>query len=38
MFEEWRFIDLLSPVWQMFDLLPSGRGEDWHPTNDYIKQ
>jgi predicted dithiol-disulfide oxidoreductase (DUF899 family) len=38
MFEEWRFIDLLSPVWQMFDLLPSGRSEDWHPTNDYIKQ
>jgi predicted dithiol-disulfide oxidoreductase (DUF899 family) len=37
MFEEWRFIDLLSPVWQVFDLLPSGR-DDWHPTNDYIKE
>ena len=23
--------DLLSPVWNMFDLLPSGRG-DWYPT------
>jgi predicted dithiol-disulfide oxidoreductase (DUF899 family) len=38
LFEEWRFIDLLSPVWHMFDLLPSGRGEDWHPANDYITQ
>jgi predicted dithiol-disulfide oxidoreductase (DUF899 family) len=29
-----RGIDLLSPVWQVFDLLPSGRG-DWFPDNDY---
>lgn len=34
MFGEWRGIDLLSPVWHIFDLLPSGRGE-WHPSNDY---
>lgn len=27
----WRGIDLLSPVWNLFDLLPSGRG-DWHPN------
>ena len=26
-----RGIDLLSPVWNMFDLLPSGR-DDWYPT------
>jgi predicted dithiol-disulfide oxidoreductase (DUF899 family) len=26
-----RGIDLLSPVWNVFDLLPSGRG-DWYPT------
>jgi len=32
--EDWRFVDLLSPVWQAFDLLPSGR-DDWHPGNDY---
>jgi predicted dithiol-disulfide oxidoreductase (DUF899 family) len=27
-------IDLLSPVWNLFDLLPSGRA-DWNPSNDY---
>lgn len=26
-----RGIDLLSPVWNLFDLLPSGRG-DWYPS------
>jgi predicted dithiol-disulfide oxidoreductase (DUF899 family) len=29
-----RGIDLLSPVWNVFDLLPSGRG-DWLPNNIY---
>jgi predicted dithiol-disulfide oxidoreductase (DUF899 family) len=28
-----RGIDLLSPVWHLFDLMPSGR-EDWYPAND----
>ena len=28
----WRGIDLLSPVWQVLDLLPGGRG-DWMPHN-----
>ena len=27
----WRGIDQLSPVWNLLDLLPSGRG-DWHPN------
>ena len=27
----WRGIDQLTPVWNLFDLLPSGRG-DWHPN------
>ena len=31
---ETRGIDLLSPVWQLFDLLPSGR-DDWFPSGDY---
>jgi len=31
--EQWGYIDLLSPVWHAFDLLPSGR-DDWHPSND----
>jgi predicted dithiol-disulfide oxidoreductase (DUF899 family) len=32
--EETRGIDLLTPVWHLLDLLPSGRGE-WNPSNDY---
>jgi predicted dithiol-disulfide oxidoreductase (DUF899 family) len=31
-----RGIDLYSPVWQLFDLLPQGRG-DWYPNHDYMK-
>jgi len=30
---EFRGVDLMSPVWHLFDLLPSGRG-DFMPTND----
>ncbi len=29
-----RGIDLLSPVWNVFDLLPEGR-DDWLPDNTY---
>jgi len=29
-----RGIDLLSPVWQILDLTPTGRG-DWYPSLDY---
>ena len=29
---EFRGVDLLSPVWHLFDLLPNGRG-DWMPTH-----
>lgn len=28
-----RGIDLLSPIWHLFDLMPSGRA-DWYPSND----
>jgi predicted dithiol-disulfide oxidoreductase (DUF899 family)/uncharacterized protein YndB with AHSA1/START domain len=36
-FDEWtnRGIDLYSPVWQLFDLLPAGRG-DWYPSHEYM--
>ena len=30
---KFRGVDLLSPVWHLFDLLPSGRG-DWMPGHD----
>jgi predicted dithiol-disulfide oxidoreductase (DUF899 family) len=32
--EKERGIDLYSPVWQVLDLLPQGRG-DWYAGNDY---
>lgn len=32
--EKERGIDLYSPVWQVLDLLPQGRG-DWYAANDY---
>lgn len=30
----WRGLDLLSPVWNLFDLLPEGRG-NWMPSVSY---
>ncbi|QFG27154.1 DUF899 domain-containing protein [Actinomadura sp. WMMB 499] len=30
-----RGIDLLSPVWQLLDLVPAGRG-DWYAANGYV--
>jgi predicted dithiol-disulfide oxidoreductase (DUF899 family) len=32
--KNFRGIDLLSPVWNLFDLLPSGR-DDWYPKYSY---
>ncbi|MEX0875663.1 MAG: DUF899 family protein [Actinomycetota bacterium] len=32
--EAWRGIDLLSPVWHLFDLTPEGR-DDWYPSVRY---
>ncbi len=29
-----RGIDLLCPTWNLFDLTPGGRGEDWYPSNE----
>jgi predicted dithiol-disulfide oxidoreductase (DUF899 family) len=31
-----RGLDLLAPVWHVFDLVPSGRGE-FNPSNEYVK-
>ena len=33
--QEYRHNDLLDPVWNMFDLLPEGRG-DFQPKLDYM--
>lgn len=35
--ETGRGIDLYSPVWQLFDLLPEGRGE-WFPDHNYVPE
>ena len=32
-----RGIDPYSPVWNLFDLLPQGRG-DWSPSHDYMER
>ena len=32
--ERFRGMDLLSPVWHFFDLLPDARG-DWSPSRSY---
>lgn len=29
-----RGIDLISPLWNLLDLTPAGRGEDWYPSNE----
>lgn len=30
-----RGLDLLTPVWNLFDLTPEGRGQDWYPKVRY---
>lgn len=29
-----RHVDLIWPIWQLFDLTPEGRGKDWYPQID----
>lgn len=31
-----RGIDLYTPLWHLFDLLPQGRGDDWYPDHHYM--
>ena len=33
--QEPRHVDLLWPLWNLFDLTPEGRGKNWHPTLEY---
>ena len=33
--QEPRHVDLLWPIWSMFDLIPEGRGQEWHPKLSY---
>lgn len=33
--DSWRGVDQVCATWPILDLLPSGRGDDWHPNNNY---
>ena len=33
--QEPRHVDMLWPIWNVFDLTPEGRGEHWHPQLKY---
>lgn len=33
--QEPRHVDMLWPIWNVFDLTPEGRGEHWHPQLNY---
>ena len=33
--QDYRHIDLLDPMWNMFDLTPEGRGINWYPKLSY---
>jgi predicted dithiol-disulfide oxidoreductase (DUF899 family) len=30
-----RHVDMIWPLWNLFDLMPEGRGEKWHPQLSY---
>ena len=33
--EDSRHVDMIWPLWNMFDMTPEGRGEDWYPRLRY---
>src|SRR5262245_31935686 len=33
--QESRHVDMIWPLWNLFDFAPEGRGRDWHPRLDY---
>ena len=33
--QDGRHVDLIWPLWNLFDLTPEGRGADWHPRLAY---
>jgi len=30
-----RHVDSIWPLWNLFDLIPEGRGTDWYPRHNY---
>ena len=33
--QDGRHVDLIWPLWNLFDFAPEGRGKDWHPKLSY---
>jgi predicted dithiol-disulfide oxidoreductase (DUF899 family) len=33
--QDGRHVDLIWPLWNIFDLTPEGRGSTWHPRLKY---
>ncbi|HLQ27105.1 MAG TPA: DUF899 family protein [Acidiferrobacterales bacterium] len=33
--QDMRHVDLIWPLWNLFDFTPEGRGKDWHPKLSY---
>ena len=33
--QDYRHLDLIDPMWNMFDLTPEGRGDNWQPKLSY---
>lgn len=33
--QDGRHVDSIWPLWNLFDLIPEGRGTNWHPRHDY---
>jgi len=33
--QDWRHVDMIWPLWSLFDLTPDGRGEKWGPSLSY---
>ena len=33
--QDGRHVDLIWPLWNLFDVTPEGRGSDWYPRNSY---
>ncbi|HYK46303.1 MAG TPA: DUF899 family protein [Parafilimonas sp.] len=35
--QDGRHVDSIWPLWNLFDLIPEGRGTTWHPKHEYAK-
>ena len=33
--QDGRHVDMIWPLWNLFDMIPEGRGTNWHPKHEY---